>query len=134
MRDLSDLAGRDVYPADDASLIDAGDSGWATAVDFNCTERDGTPDQGAYEWVGSGNPGWIPEPDFKPACPTPGTPTDTDTPTTPNGTGTPTDPEGGAGDELDDGKGCGCRTGAVASPMWLLALLMVRRRRSSDAV
>ena len=65
--DLSDLDGRDVYPAAGGSLIDAGDAQWGTATDFNCAARDdGAPDQGAYEWDGAGNPGWIPEPGFKP--------------------------------------------------------------------
>ncbi len=134
MADLADLGGRDVYPADDASLIDAGDVAWISATDFFCTTRTGAPDQGAYEWTESGNPGWIPEPGFKPDCPE-GTTTDTDT-APPTDTDTDTDTTGGdtdttGGDTADDaekGGGCGCNSGPPPLALGWLVLLLSRRR------
>ncbi len=63
--DFVDAAGRNVYPAADSALIDAGDPAFGVASDFNGTPRDGRPDAGAYTWTGPENPGWTPGPGFK---------------------------------------------------------------------
>jgi hypothetical protein len=56
--DFIDTAEKNVYPAADSVLIDAGDSSYTTEMDFNGTPRTGKPDSGAYIWTISSNPGW----------------------------------------------------------------------------
>lgn len=67
--DYADVEGWDFYPASGSHLIDAADpSGetWVPEADFNGAPRDGgSPDAGAYEWSGGGNPGWAIAEDFK---------------------------------------------------------------------
>jgi hypothetical protein len=66
--DFVDAANRNVYPTPDSVLKDAGSATYATAHDFNCTARTGTPEAGAYTWTGNSNPGWAVAAAFKPAC------------------------------------------------------------------
>ncbi len=67
--DFSDVELWDFYPTPDALLIDAADPDGAyypPELDFNGNPREGdTPDVGAYEYVGEGNPGWAIREDFK---------------------------------------------------------------------
>lgn len=67
--DYQDVDGWDLYPTDDSTLRDVGDpsgDAWVPTTDFNGVERPGdAPDVGAYEWVGSGNPGWVVQEGFK---------------------------------------------------------------------
>lgn len=57
--------GKNVYPSKNSALIDAGDPLLSTPNDFNGFRRNGTPDAGAYTWVGPHNPGWAVSPGFK---------------------------------------------------------------------
>src|SRR5262249_38287585 len=63
--DFVQVTDRNVYPTADAALIHAGNIAYATAVDFNHTPRTGTPDAGAYAWIGGEKPGWKVIPGFK---------------------------------------------------------------------
>ncbi len=67
--DFTDPEGWDFYPATGSHLKDAADpsgEAWVPDADFNGAPRDGeSPDVGAYEWVGDGNPGWAIQEDFK---------------------------------------------------------------------
>ena len=68
--DFVDVEVWDFYPADtDSTLISTADPNGYTYVpelDFNGLARDGdTPEVGAYEWSGAGNPGWAIQEGFK---------------------------------------------------------------------
>ncbi|MDX1436207.1 MAG: right-handed parallel beta-helix repeat-containing protein, partial [Anaerolineales bacterium] len=59
-------AALDFWPQPGSPLIEAGDPGHGTPVDFNATVRDGPYDVGAYETDGlDANPGWQVGPGFK---------------------------------------------------------------------
>ena len=53
------------FPAPGSALIDAGNSAYITAIDFNGNPRGGSPDAGAYTFDQNGNPGWTISPGFK---------------------------------------------------------------------
>ena len=55
----------DPFPAPGSALIDAGSAAYITAMDFNGNLRIGSPEAGAYTFVGDGNPGWTIIPGFK---------------------------------------------------------------------
>jgi parallel beta helix pectate lyase-like protein len=55
----------DLYLNDASPLINAADGQYAASIDFNGNTRDTNPDVGAYEYAGSGNPGWQISPSFK---------------------------------------------------------------------
>ena len=68
--DFSDVEGWDFYPASsDSTLIGTANPSGETYVpeqDFNGLTRDGdSPEVGAYEWTGSGNPGWAIQEGYK---------------------------------------------------------------------
>lgn len=67
--DFEDPAGWDFYPSNNSALIGTADpsgEAWVPLTDFSAFDRDGsTPEVGAYEYVGAGNPGWIVQEDFK---------------------------------------------------------------------
>lgn len=84
-----DAATKQVYPAANSPLIDAGDPQYAAVDDFNCTARTGTPDVGAYDVSNPDNPGWPIQPGFKSCDAEPDPDTDTDTDTGSDETGTP---------------------------------------------
>jgi hypothetical protein len=63
--DFTDPANRSFYPSTDSPLIDAGESAWMPATDFNGTPRDAVGDAGAYEKSAPTNPGWAIMPGFK---------------------------------------------------------------------
>ncbi len=68
--DFADVEGWDFYPASsDSVLIGTADpSGYTYVpeVDFNGLARDGdAPEVGAYEWSGTGNPGWAIQEGYK---------------------------------------------------------------------
>jgi len=63
--DLVDPAGRNVYPKTGSTVIDAATAMYATSTDFNGSARTSAPEAGAYEWVGTDNPGWRIAPGFK---------------------------------------------------------------------
>lgn len=68
--DFVDVEGWDFYPASaDSTLISSADPGgyaYVPEIDFNGLARDGdTPEVGAYEWSGTGNPGWAIQEGFK---------------------------------------------------------------------
>lgn len=67
--DFVDPEGWDFYPAAGSTLVGAADpssSAWVPGTDFNGAPRDGgSPDVGAYEWDGAGNPGWVVQEGFK---------------------------------------------------------------------
>jgi len=67
--DFVDAENWDFYPSRTSSLIDSGDAAseaWIPSHDFIGQPRDGnTPDVGAYEWVGTDNPGWAIQEGFK---------------------------------------------------------------------
>jgi hypothetical protein len=56
----------DPFPAPGSALIDAGNSAYITAIDFNGEPRSGSPEAGAYTFTEDGNPGWTITPGFKP--------------------------------------------------------------------
>jgi hypothetical protein len=60
--DVVDAKIWDFYPSDSSSVRDAGDASgeaYVPETDFNGAAREGdAPDVGAYEYSGSGNPGW----------------------------------------------------------------------------
>lgn len=91
--ELLDAASWHAYPSEGSSLTDAGGMGWAE-TDFNCLPRDGSPDAGAYEFMGADNPGWQPAEGFK-TCADGGEPGD--------GDGDPGDGDGDPGDGDGDG-------------------------------
>ncbi len=64
-QDFTDVGNLNVYPTADSPLLAAADPAYATAVDFNGTARGSSPDAGAYEWSGVGNPGWAVAAGFK---------------------------------------------------------------------
>ena len=55
----------DPFPAPGSALIDAGNSAYVTAIDFNGNPRSGSPDAGAYTFDQNGNPGWTITTGFK---------------------------------------------------------------------
>lgn len=68
--DFEDVEGWNFYPSSSSStLVAAADPSGDTYIpelDFNGTPRDGeTPEAGAYEWSGDGNPGWFIQEGFK---------------------------------------------------------------------
>jgi hypothetical protein len=63
--DLVDAASLDVWPTATSALIAAASDAFATAVDFNGTERSSPHTAGAYHHSGASNPGWRPGPGFK---------------------------------------------------------------------
>lgn len=66
--DFVDAEGWDFYPGSGAVLLDAGDpasEAYIPATDFNGAPRSATPDAGAYEYDGEGNPGWRVQEGFK---------------------------------------------------------------------
>jgi len=67
--DFEDPASWSFYPSGDSTLRDLGDpasAAWVPTVDFNGASRDGdSPDVGAYEYDGEGNPGWLIAEGFK---------------------------------------------------------------------
>lgn len=67
--DFVDTVSWDFYPSSDSTLRDAGDASsaaWVPETDFNGAARDGaSPDAGAYEYDGEGNPGWLIAEGFK---------------------------------------------------------------------
>ena len=67
--DFVDPESWDFYPSDGSALVNAADpdgDSWIPEVDFNGAPREGdAPDVGAYEWDGSGNPGWAFREGFK---------------------------------------------------------------------
>lgn len=67
--DFVDAEAWDFYPEAGATIIDAADPSAGTfvpATDFNGAPRDGaSPDAGAYEYDGAGNPGWALQEGFK---------------------------------------------------------------------
>lgn len=105
--DFEDPEGWNLYPAGGSTLLDAGDAaGFVPETDFNGAPRDGNnPEVGAYEFVGSGNPGWVIQEGFK------------DT--------TPVDPNAGQ----DVGGCCGDNAEDTAKGALLLPLALLRRRR-----
>lgn len=107
--DYEDVAAWDFYPAADSALIGAGSpvsEAWVPQVDFNGLPRDGdSPEAGAYEFAGSGNPGWIVQEGFKQLA-----------------SGVP------SGEDLG-GCGCGRSQGSEAALFLPLLLLWSRRRR-----
>lgn len=104
-QDFADVAALDAWPTAGSPLIDQAEAAHAAEYDFNWTPRGGSPDVGAYEWQGGGNPGWIVAPAFR----------DGDPPPLPAG---------------DDGCSCNASGGTSVSMMLLLlALLCWLRRR-----
>ena len=70
LTDFSDVEGWDFYPSSaDSLLVNTADPDGRTfvpEVDFNGLPRDGgSPDVGAYEYIGAGNPGWPLQEGFK---------------------------------------------------------------------
>ena len=63
--DFVDHGNRNVYPSVDSPLIDAGDTAFVPADDFNGMPRADVADVGAYDWSGAGNPGWKVVENFK---------------------------------------------------------------------
>lgn len=67
--DFEDVESWDFYPTANSLLLDAADpsgEAYVPETDFNGSTRDGAaPDVGAYEVVGSGNPGWRIQEGFK---------------------------------------------------------------------
>lgn len=67
--DFADPVSWNFYPSDTSALVSAADpasSAFVPEVDFNGAPRNGdSPDAGAYEWAGSGNPGWLVSEGFK---------------------------------------------------------------------
>lgn len=66
--DFTDAEAWDYYPKAGAVVIDAGDpaaEAWIPETDFNGVPRTASPDVGAYEWDGDGNPGWQVQEGFK---------------------------------------------------------------------
>lgn len=67
--DFVDAANWDFYPSSASLLVGAADpaaEAWVPSTDFNGAPRDGdAPDVGAYERVGSSNPGWAIQEGFK---------------------------------------------------------------------
>jgi hypothetical protein len=67
--DFEGIDNFDFYPTSDSELRDAADpsgEAYLPPTDFNGTARDGaSPDVGAYEYDGEGNPGWVIAEDFK---------------------------------------------------------------------
>jgi hypothetical protein len=67
--DFEELDNFDFYPTADSVLRDAADpsgEAYLPETDFNGTQRDGaSPDVGAYEYDGDGNPGWVIAETFK---------------------------------------------------------------------
>jgi hypothetical protein len=67
--DFASFEGRDLYPAPQATMLDAGERSAESGLpplDFNGVPRDGTaPDAGAYSYLGDGNPGWALTEGFK---------------------------------------------------------------------
>jgi Right handed beta helix region len=66
--DLVNVQALNAYPTTASKVIDAAQSAYSTTTDFNGTVRSGTPDAGAYEWVGATNPGWSVAAGFKTAA------------------------------------------------------------------
>lgn len=66
----------DFYPTSNSQLRDKGDANGNAYIpqdDFNGTARDGqSPDVGAYEYDGEGNPGWVVQESFKDYSPSDG--------------------------------------------------------------
>ena len=54
-----------LFPATGGALIDAGASQYQAVDDFNSSDRNGTPEAGAYLFQSSGNPGWVLTAGFK---------------------------------------------------------------------
>jgi hypothetical protein len=114
--DFEEIDNFDFYPTSGSVLRDAADpsgEAYLPTVDFNGTARDGaSPDVGAYEYDGEGNPGWIISETFK-----------------------STDPSAGRNEAgLSTGccKGGGSETAATQTAMLLplLGLGWLRRRRA----
>jgi parallel beta-helix repeat protein len=67
--DFVDADNFDFYPDGGSTLINAGDpagDAYIPELDFNGSTRQGdAPDAGAYEYIGSGNPGWVIQEAFK---------------------------------------------------------------------
>jgi hypothetical protein len=57
----------DLFPAPGSALIGAGDSRYATSLDFNGRSHSTPPDAGAYRFQAGGNPGWAITTGFKAA-------------------------------------------------------------------
>lgn len=74
--DFVEIDNFDFYPTPDSVLRDAADpsgEAYLPETDFNGTQRDGaSPDVGAYEYDGEGNPGWTIAEDFKSTDPSDG--------------------------------------------------------------
>ena len=66
--DFTDAPAWDYYPVSGAVVLDVGDAsaaGRPQQTDFNGVPRTSSPDVGAYEWDGDGNPGWQVQEGFK---------------------------------------------------------------------
>ena len=66
--DFADAESWDFYPTPSAQLLDAGDpasEAYIPSTDFNGAPRSASPDAGAYEFDGEGNPGWRVQENFK---------------------------------------------------------------------
>jgi len=112
--DFANAESWDFYPSSSSLLINAGDgdqAAWVPATDFSGAPRDAAaPDVGAYEYLGSTNPGWVIKEGFK-------VPGYQDT----------------TGQDLG---GCGCSKSGSESAAWglpLLLLAVARRRRGTPS-
>lgn len=67
--DVENAEAWNFYPIGDSAIVDAADpagDAWVPETDFNGLAREGdTPDVGAYEFSGNGNPGWAVQEGFK---------------------------------------------------------------------
>ncbi|MEQ1502128.1 MAG: right-handed parallel beta-helix repeat-containing protein [Myxococcota bacterium] len=116
--DFVDIENFDYYPTAVSLVRDAADpngNAYIPAEDFNGTARDGTsPDAGAYEYDGDGNPGWILQEDFKEFSPSEGR----------NSTGVSS---GCCGAKKNEPSGTG--SAALLVPVGVFGLLRRRARR-----
>ena len=67
--DVENADNFDFYPRQGGTMVDRGDAAgeaYIPELDFNGVPRQGdAPDAGAYEWDGTGNPGWVIDESFK---------------------------------------------------------------------
>lgn len=146
--DLGAAASGAVYPPAGSALIDAANTAFAVADDFDRRARDGTADVGAYEVTGEGV-GWVVAEAFKDLAGVVAPPMDggvpmpdggvvdggvaDSSPPTGDGATPPPDAAGDAGSG-DDGGGCSCRVASAddatsALGFTLLVAVVLSRRR-----